>query len=645
MKRKILICLILLQLLSSFSNTTLSQNRRPYKDLLEQLENHKYQDSTRFAILDQLTLQYLMSGSLDLALHYNMEALELSKNLNNKVLLNKVYLQRSSIYQQLKEFDKAQILAERGLDILDNSDQSVKGIALKIKTLMFLARISFKNNKIDLSLKHCLNTLALAHRLAPSINPLLLSSVYTDAAAIFLNTGYFINWHKHIQQSISICKKFDLNDNLANNYNLIGSYYLIIDAPKIALKYFKKSINLDQEKLTPYTYGLTKNFLGITYLRLNNFKKSHQLLHETNAHFKNHNLSHGLDLNHLHLGEFYLKKEEFKTGLAYLDSALINFKKNNSLHLFAVAGLMKAKHFKSQKKYHNTLNILLCVDSLINDKTIKYQHLDLYKNLALVYKEIGDTEKFMAYNNKYFSLQETKRINENNYKAHTLDIIWGHEQVKENLAKKKEALQRNQEKQQTQNTLIALFTTIFLLIIIGLAHTFVKSQKINKLKEQHVKAQKALDTINQNRINKEIEFKNQQLTNYAIHIEENNNLLAFLKDELVSNMKNDRINRNSIQDILRIIHDNIDQNNNKIKFYSDIDKSLQSFFNRLSKSYPTLSTNEQRVIYLIRSGKSSKQIAESMDMSMSSINNYRTSIRKKLNINQAVNLAAYVMNI
>ena len=645
MKRKILICLILVQLLSSFSNTTLSQNRRPFKDLLEQLENHKYQDSTRFVILDQLTFQYLMSGSLDLALHYNMEALELSKNLNNKVLLNKAYLHRSSIYMEKKDHVRGQKFADEALLVIQDHKESIQEIEPKIKTLMFLARVCFTNNKANLSIKHCLNALKLANDLDPSVNPMMLSTIYRDAAVIFSGTGYFINWHNLIQKSITICKKFELQDPLAINYNLIGSHYLEIDSHESALKYFEKAISLDREKLSPLTYGLTKNFLGITYLRLNHFEKSLALLQEANTIFKNHNLLNGLDLNYIHLGEYYLKKEAFKTGLMYLDKALIRAEKNKAPDLYITTGLIKAEHFKSQKEYTKALKILHKTETYLDSTAYKQQNIEVYKNLALIYNEVGDTDQIIATNKKYIELQETKRIKENNYKAHTLNVIWEHEQVKNNLAKKKEALQRNQEKQQTQNTLIGLITAIFLLIIIGLAHAFVKTKKINRLKEQHLKAQKALDTINQNRIKEEIEFKNQQLTNYAIHIEENNNLLSFLKNELVSNMKSDRINRNSIQDILRIIHDNIDQNNNKIKFYSDIDQSLQSFFYRLSKSYPTLSTNEQRVIYLIRSGKSSKQIAESMDMSMSSINNYRTSIRKKLNLDQAVNLASFVMNI
>jgi PAS domain S-box-containing protein len=79
---------------------------------------------------------------------------------------------------------------------------------------------------------------------------------------------------------------------------------------------------------------------------------------------------------------------------------------------------------------------------------------------------------------------------------------------------------------------------------------------------------------------------------------------------------------------------------------SNLQNIISPFSHRLSSKYNKLTPAEIRVANLVKDGKSTKEIAEFMNLSKSTIDSYRKSIRKKLGIqNEKTNLMTYLSTL
>lgn len=72
---------------------------------------------------------------------------------------------------------------------------------------------------------------------------------------------------------------------------------------------------------------------------------------------------------------------------------------------------------------------------------------------------------------------------------------------------------------------------------------------------------------------------------------------------------------------------------------------LSPFTHRLSSKYSNLTSREVRIANLIKEGKSSKEIADLLNVTPSAVNIYRYRIRKKLGMNSKDNLRTYLSSL
>jgi len=181
--------------------------------------------------------------------------------------------------------------------------------------------------------------------------------------------------------------------------------------------------------------------------------------------------------------------------------------------------------------------------------------------------------------------------------------------------------------------------SLFLVTTFGVISYF-RRKKLQNARIKRRAAERQVKALEAEKLKLEVENKKQQLTDFAIHITEKNDLLEKIKKKISATGidKNDP----AVKDLLLFINDDIGKNKEKSQLYTAIDNTHDSFYEKLSLTYPNLSDKEKKVATLIRLGHSSKQIALQLNISKGSANNYRYSLRKKLNLPREENLTSFI---
>ena len=100
-----------------------------------------------------------------------------------------------------------------------------------------------------------------------------------------------------------------------------------------------------------------------------------------------------------------------------------------------------------------------------------------------------------------------------------------------------------------------------------------------------------------------------------------------------------------VNDIMMFINNTIDQNSDKVALYAEIDDVKDSFLQKIAVLFPDLTEKEIRVASLVRMQMSSKQIGQQLNITPASVDNYRSVLRKKMQIPKEQNLQEFLSDL
>ncbi|WP_161555241.1 transcriptional regulator [Dokdonia sinensis] len=154
---------------------------------------------------------------------------------------------------------------------------------------------------------------------------------------------------------------------------------------------------------------------------------------------------------------------------------------------------------------------------------------------------------------------------------------------------------------------------------------------------------------NRNALLKETEYlatlnttKNEELTDVALLFREKNQLLETFKDRLqglsTQNPESKKIALQTLKSILEIDKEKI----NSLHLDNDL---ASDFIGCLTHNYPDLTKREIKIATLVRLDKSSKDIANQLNISSVTVDNYRHKIRKKLELSNTDDLTIFLKSL
>lgn len=362
------------------------------------------------------------------------------------------------------------------------------------------------------------------------------------------------------------------------------------DSSKFALKKFLSLRDNMAEKPARYNlyFGLNQKILAMRSSRLNKKKESFIYFDSAEDYLQN---------NLVNLSDVIYSRVEATMKDGDLEFALSSI--NKGLQLAEKAGF-----FNDQRRYLKKKSELLAL-------------MENYKDS----KEVAD--KLLMLNEKNLATQNKD--------------IFTNVTLKVSLRKKEKLLLIEGKIRQR-----LIFSFLLIFLILGMIIFIFRNKNIiSKQKAVISKKDKKIAEVNLMSSEKELRYVTKSI------LEKNEMLKSIKKDvNYVSKFVSESPElKHAINPLVLKLEDATSENNDWSKFQYTFKKAYPGFIEQFSKTNSTLSVQDLRLSIYLRSGHTTKEIANLTGLSVRSIESRRHRLRKKLDLDKETDLITYIMGI
>lgn len=345
-------------------------------------------------------------------------------------------------------------------------------------------------------------------------------------------------------------------DGIANAYNVLSSIYQLKRLYSLAIDNKKKEIEITLE------YGLDKYNLSTTYSMLGGL---YSLTGKTDEALECLNKSATCIYSstqefyyYVRLAQYYLLINDNAQAWDYLKKAkdLSNAKKEVQKNLQEYAGVLK-QYYIATKQYEKALEVQDHIISVYHQNDKNY--IEDILNRAAIYYEMGDLSQAAQYYNKYYTLNDSAQISNENITAGEFAAMLGVERLN---------LEKSELQQQMQQRDLANKQRIIIFLIALLSLGFIIFYREHLLNGRLRISQKQLSEKNNELLCSQEELK------YAKEQVEDG---SRMKSEFIQNMSHEiRTPLNSIVGFSQILSSYFSDNDDTKEYAHIIEQNSTS---------------------------------------------------------------------
>ena len=146
------------------------------------------------------------------------------------------------------------------------------------------------------------------------------------------------------------------------------------------------------------------------------------------------------------------------------------------------------------------------------------------------------------------------------------------------------------------------------------------------------------------KLDAELNFKKKELTTHALHLAKKNEFLESLKGKAES-LKSSGDTKRGYQQLISSINFDLQDDDNWEKFSQSFEEVHQGFNKAAVEKFPALTSNDLRLLALLKMNLSSKEMANILNISIPGIKKARQRLRKKMNLDTKESLGKAVLDI
>jgi len=438
-----------------------------------------------------------------------------------------------------------------------------------------------------------------------------VAEVDNDLGLIYWQQRDYANALKNYHTALLMDEEIGNEPNMASVYGNIAIIYMVQENYAEGIKNLNLALHLNKKTGNKLGLAIVYCNLGLVYLNEEKYDTAEKSFFLGLALYRGIENTRGMSTVFTNLGLLFTAEKKYAEAKKYLDSALII-----------------AKATDNKEVIRDTYYYLAILDSTMG----------LYKDAYHDFRQ-GTAFK-LSINNE----ENTKKIVS--------------EQMNYDFDKKMAAEKANQEKkdilrseENTKKNIITYSVIIILILAVISAWLLISSEQVKRKKDKIIFeknlaiSEKENDLLRIEKQGMEDELANakEMLEEYIKNMIEKNALLEKFKgdiDELKNGLDEKKIERLEHLNKITILTDG-DWN----KFKQLFEQVYKGFLKRLQEKLPDLTQSEVRLICLTKLQLGTKQMAEILAVSSSTILTSRYRLRKKLGIPEESNIDTVIESI
>ena len=599
-----------------------AQNNKKLDSLLNE---YKYQEKTKEKVdIAQELSRILMHKDPKKSFQYAREALKLSKNLNYTKGEGYAMLSMALYYRFLPKPDSAR-------HYFDSSVEKLRAGKLKNDLWLVLNDYAIYETLLgnfEYALELADEGINLALELKSGTK--LVDNLQRKATIYMDMTDYV----KAMSETINASKVLDTivpEDKKRKAIVLVdlGRIEMLRGMEKEAIPNIKESIEIFEETKDSFWIITAYTELGNCYwylkeydLCVRNYEKSLLISQK----MKREDFIAVISNN---IGATYAEIGEFSKALSYQKDAHEITKKSKSLNNLIISHNDLARTYIGLKDYTKALNHTKLAIKIADSVQVPELLEDGHLRQAYIFEQMGAYKPALEHQREYQKIHDSIQEIKFGKEVEELKTVYETEKKEQQIVLQEKEITVLEQKASISNLQKILLGGGLVLSLIGF-YGIRQKLKRNKLEKEKVDA--------------ELAFKKKELTTHALHLAKKNEVLEGLKQK-AQELREKEDSKSGYQQLIRTINFDL-QNDNNWENFSRYFEEVHKDFNRNVKSkYPEVTSNELRLLALLKMNLSSKEIASILNISSEGIKKARYRLRKKLNITTEDSLQDLVLSL
>ncbi|MGX1930725.1 tetratricopeptide repeat protein [Flagellimonas sp. 2504JD4-2] len=558
--------------------------------------------------------------------HKTLEYIEKARFLYKKSTdlkgIAKLYAQKANYYYRLGQIDSART------NLLNSVNTSLKiGDTLRAAVIRHNIAIldHYQGNSTSATEIMKINIPVFA-RYKDSLH---LANAHLFEGKIAQYKGYYNIGLKETYKALKIHENLGDDFRIAEDMFQIGLIYQSMNEHKSAIAIFEESIVFYDKVQNEQSKAQVLNYLADSHTILKNYQDAEELVKKSLELSKKLKYNANIARAYENWGTLKFKQGDYDASIEYYQNSFNTWKsigsQNNQANLFCFLGksyAAKNNHPRALQYFNQSLNILKDVNypdilnTVLLEKAKSEEFLGNYKEALASFKQ----NKILS--DSIFTVEQATATQE-------LKTIYETEKKEQQIALQEKEITVLEQKAEISTLQKILLGGLLVLSLIGF-YGIRQKLKRNKLEKEKVDA--------------ELAFKKKELTTHALHLAKKNEVLEGLKQK-AEELKASEESKKGYQQLIRTINFDLQDDNNWENFSRYFEEVHKDFNSNVKLKYPQITSNELRLLALLKMNLSSKEIANILNISPEGIKKARYRLRKKLDITTEDSLQDLVLSL
>ncbi len=314
-------------------------------------------------------------------------------------------------------------------------------------------------------------------------NYYLLAKSYSFTGVLYKKMGLYHIALKYYKKALDVSQKYNLKTQIGYSLNNLGNIYLYLNLPDETIKFLKSADSLAKEVKNPYLQAYVYLNLGRAYLKLNKPDKAITYIRKALTIRKEYLITKQIPICYKYLADAYKMQGDYWLAYSLYKKAQDLSTLSEDHYLIIDLNIQMSDLFLKLGNLDSAYNYALKAYELSKKDKFKYRQLQAVTQLAKIYSLRKDYRKAYEYEKLAFDLEQ---------QIHKAEILSTLKSIEYNEKLRKQQAELLQIKRQWEyeriisrrkSAIIALSITVTLLLIMFVFVLIKNSNKIRRLSE------------------------------------------------------------------------------------------------------------------------------------------------------------------